>query len=431
MTGHQLFFVTLPRDRVAEPALPDLDRVLSPRPETERKLVTPPVMAGLAHLLLVHVVAAITVWRSPARDALRPVLEGPAKYLVSPFTLWDGAWYEQIARSGYSSQREAAAFWPIYPWLIRAFSRLSGIGIPTTGVLISHIAFLGALLVLYRMIATEHGAAIATRAVWLLALSPVAFFFSALYSESLFLLLSVSAIALAREGRWRGVALALFAVTLTRSAGALVALPVGLALVGQFGWSPRRWWRQGLLLVVAASGPLLFMFRLDRLWGDPLLMLHAQSHWNRVFSWPWQTLWKGFRLIELRYVMGRQTCYDALRDGAWAPCRDALDLRVNSLSDDLALASVLLALALFPIVIRKLNPGDAVYAVALLIFPMFSMAPDSPLLSFPRFLLVSYPLFLALALLLRKRSWFVTVLSIEAITLCWLLSIFARAYFVA
>jgi hypothetical protein len=431
LTGHQSFFATLPRARVAEPALPDLDRVLSPRSKTERKLATPPVMAGLVHLLLVHIVAAITVWRSVGRDALRPDLEGPAKYIVSPLTLWDGAWYEQIARSGYGGQREAAAFWPAYPWLVRAGSRLSGIGIPTTGVLISHIALLGALLVLYRMIATEHGAPIATRTVWLLALSPVAFFFSAFYSESLFLLLSVSAIALAREGRWRGAALALFAVTLTRSAGALVALPVGLALVTQFGWLPRRWWRQGLMLALAASGPLLFAIRLDRLWGDPLLMVHAQSHWNRVFSWPWQTLWKGFRLIELRYVMGRQTCYDALRDGSWAGCGDALDLRVNGLSDDLALASTFLALALFPIVVRKLNPGDAIYAVALFIFPIFSMAPESPLLSFPRYLLVSYPLFIALALLLRKRSWFVIVLSLEAITLCWLLSIFARAYFVA
>ncbi|MGH2549200.1 MAG: mannosyltransferase family protein, partial [Thermomicrobiales bacterium] len=391
MTGHQSFFATLPRERVAKPTLPGLDRVRSSRPKTERFPSTPPVMAGVIHLLLVHIVAAITVWRSPGRDALRPALDGPAKYLVSPLTLWDGAWYEQIARSGYGSQREAAAFWPVFPWLIRVVARLTGMGIPTTGVLISHFAFLGALLMLYRMIAIEHGASIATRTVWLLVLSPVAFFFSALYSESLFLLLSVSAIALAREGRWRGAALALFTVTLTRSAGMLVALPVGLALVAQFGWSPRRWWRQGFLLAVAVSGPLLFMIRLDRLWNDPLLMLHAQSHGNRVFSWPWQTLWKGFRLVELRYVMGRQTCFDALRDGAWAPCRDALDLKVSGLSDDLALASVLLALALLPIVIRKLNPGDAIYAVALLVFPMFSMAPDSPLLSFPRFLLVSYP----------------------------------------
>jgi hypothetical protein len=219
--------------------------------------ISPPIQAGFVHILLVLATVALTVWRSPDRDALRPALSGPSRYLIGPLSIWDGGWYAEIARNGYRERQMSTAFWPLYPFLTGIISRVTGWSVAVSGVLLSNLAFVAALIVLYRLVSQTYGSAIATRTVWLVALCPVAFFFSALYSESLFFLLSLSAIYLARNNRWTLAALALFLATLTRSTGALVIVPVLAALIGQFGWSLRRIWKPGLQLAAALAGPLV------------------------------------------------------------------------------------------------------------------------------------------------------------------------------
>jgi hypothetical protein len=393
--------------------------------------ISPPVQAGLIHIVLVLATVALTVWRSPGRDELRPALSGPSRYLIGPLSIWDGGWYAEIARNGYGERQMSTAFWPLYPFLTGIVSRLTGWSVAVSGVLISNLAFVAALIVLYRLVSQSYGKAIATRTVWLVALCPVAFFFSALYSESLFFLLSLSAIYLARNNRWTFAALALLLATLTRSTGVLVVVPMLAALIGQMGWSLRRAWKQGLQLAAALAGPLVFAAHLNRLWGDPLLMVHIQSQWQRTFSLPWTTLWTGFRRTELIYITGCHACIDGVRQRDWPPCRDALGLNIDSLSDDLAVVSTFAAIAILLYAARKLIAGDLLYALVVFTFPLLSTTADSPLLSMPRFLLVAYPLFIALAMLLKRRWLYFVTLGASAGGLCWLLSIFARAYFVA
>ncbi len=174
-----------------------------------------PALAFIANLVLVHVAAALAVWRSPDRDPLRPAMSGAGRYLVAPLTLWDGGWYERIARSGYAGRPETAAFWPLYPWIVGTASRVTGLSIAVTGIAVSQLSFAAALFVLHQYVAAAYGAEAARRVIWLVALCPVSFFFSAMYTESLFLLLSVAAVALARNSQWTGAALALFLAALT------------------------------------------------------------------------------------------------------------------------------------------------------------------------------------------------------------------------
>ena len=392
--------------------------------------ISPPIQAGIVHFILVLATVAIAVWRSPGRDQLRPAFSSLSRYLVGPLSIWDGAWYERIARSGYD-ERQATAFWPLYPLLVRVVSDATGFSLAVSGVVLSNLALLGALVVLFRLVEQGYGVQVARRSVWLLALFPFAFFFSAFYSESLFLLLSLATILLARGGHWTSAALVLLLTTLTRSAGVLVAIPVVIALVEQRGWSIRRLWSPGLQIAAGLLGPLIFAVHLDRRWNDPLLMAHIQTEWGRAFSWPWDTLWRGFRRTELIYVTGRQTCFDSLQSRQWPPCRDALGLNIDALSDDLAMAFTLIAIALFIVAARKLLLGDALYALAVIVFPLFSTPIDSPPPSMPPFFLTPHPLFIALALLLRQRWLYLATLGASAVMLCWLASIFARAWFVA
>src|SRR5205085_3599106 len=96
------------------------------------------------------------------------------------------------------------------------------------GLLVSLSAFLVALYLLHRLASLELGRETATLAVTLVAVFPAAYCFSAVYSESLFLALSVGAIYGARLGRfgWACAAGALAAAT--RSAGLVLLVPIAL-----------------------------------------------------------------------------------------------------------------------------------------------------------------------------------------------------------
>jgi Gpi18-like mannosyltransferase len=106
------------------------------------------------------------------------------------------------------------------------------------GTLVVLLAFCGALIYLYRLARGMLGDdARAADAVWLLAVYPFAVFYSAVYTESLFLLGALGAFyhfqrgEYARAGAW-GVL-----VGLTRPNGCFLAVPLGILAVAP--WLPR------------------------------------------------------------------------------------------------------------------------------------------------------------------------------------------------
>ena len=175
------------------------------------------------------VLAAIAVGLFPARDAVSvpgwvaPPLGHGWHAIATSFERQDALWFLRIATTGYAAGDGSAAFFPLYPLLVRAVSWLLG-GHPLLGaLLVSHIAFFGSLLVLYDLTTREFSEPVARRAIVYIAIFPTAFFFFAPYSESLFLLLSLVAFREARLGRWGGAALAGALAALTRSLGIVLA----------------------------------------------------------------------------------------------------------------------------------------------------------------------------------------------------------------
>ena len=349
---------------------------------------------------------------------------------VSPLSLWDGGWYDRIAQTGYDSRVENAAFWPLYPLILRLGHELTSLDTRLVGVLVSNAAFFGALILLYRLVELDFVQKIASQTVWLIALNPFAFFFSAVYTESLYLFASVAAIYFGRTGRWTVSALALALACITRSTGIFVLIPLSVMLIGQRGWSLKNSWRPDVQLVAAAAAPLAFFWHLNRLWGDPLVTFRVQEHWGRYGAMPWETLATASRETLRGYFDGRQAC-GTISVSGMQRCRDALGLAPDSLSDDLGLAATLLALALLPYVFWKLGVGYGLYALVATVLPLTNPAAISLLASTPRYLLVIFPFSIAVAFLLSRRSLFYAVASLSAATQCLLLSLFAQAYFIA
>jgi hypothetical protein len=152
-------------------------------------------------------------------------LGGLGDALAAPFARWDSVWYLTIARDGYTPG-PSPAFFPLYPLLVAAVGSV-GPGLLAGGVLVSVAAMLVALRLLWRLTDLELGAAapgVADLAVLVVALGPMAFFFSAVYSESVFLALTLGAFLCGRQERWAWAGLLGGLAAATRSSGLLVVV---------------------------------------------------------------------------------------------------------------------------------------------------------------------------------------------------------------
>ena len=122
--------------------------------------------------------------------ALRP---RTAAELMERLGQWDGAHYLRIAAQGYGG--DEFAFFPLFPYTIKAVAALVPIPPVLVALLLVNIALLGALLVLYLLSERCLGAAIARNVVLLTCLNPMAIFFAIPYTESFYLLFTALTLA--------------------------------------------------------------------------------------------------------------------------------------------------------------------------------------------------------------------------------------------
>jgi len=151
------------------------------------------------------------------------------------------------------------------------------------GMLISNIALLGALFVIYQLAAEIGGDEVAQRTLVYLCIFPTAFFFFPAYNESLFILLTAGAfLAMRRQRWWLAALLGLFAAT-TRSVGVLLVIPY-LFEVWQAYHQQLASWRQSvsrlLLVVLIPLGLGLYALYCWNIRGNPLAFAVVQSHWG-------------------------------------------------------------------------------------------------------------------------------------------------------
>ena len=343
-------------------------------------------------LTLLAILAGLSIpSRTPGGTAPYPPPALPALWdrLVGVWAHWDGLWYLQIATAGYHPGDGTTAFLPLYPWAVGLLGLLLGGRYLLAGVILSSLIFAGVLLLLYRLVREQYAPDLAPCTVLYLAIFPAAFFFWAIYSEGLFLLLALGMFYAAGRGRWWVAGLCMAAAFWTRPFG-IVLIPcllVELALAWR-GADSGRVVRPRALDVLAALGvPLLAGLAL-LVWsalalGNPLVFLSTQADWNRAFSWPWETVINAFKVaaaMQFQYQEENQSWF--------------------------YLATLILfgVLAVAGWARNWLRLPHALYLTLGLLFPLFSATPRNPLLSFPRFVLVLFPAFILLAAA-GRRPW--------------------------
>src|SRR5215204_745031 len=220
--------------------------------------------------------------------SLTHVLADP---VLAPLARWDSVWYLRIADSGYGDSAPRAAFFPLYPLLIRAVATPFGASegaLLVAAYALSLAAFVAALFLLHRL--TELGRRLARPTLLLLAVFPAAVYFGAPYSESLFLLLAVGAFYAARSGHWAWAGTCAGLASGTRSAGLLLLIPLAM-----LWWSSRpRRPRDGAWLLLAPLGIAAYAAWLGLVEGDALRFLDVQEAWSRELKAPLAGAWDGF-----------------------------------------------------------------------------------------------------------------------------------------
>jgi Mannosyltransferase (PIG-V) len=370
-------------------------------------------------VLLVAVFAALSF--GPATGGLAE--ENAAKFdelglthaladpVLSPLARWDAVWYLRIADSGYRGSDARAAFFPLYPLLVRSLSTPLG-GSPAALLVAAYVvamaAFVGALALLYRLVSLELGRPLARPTLLLLSVFPAAVFFGAPYAESLFLLLAVAAFLAARTDHWTWAGTAAAGAAATRSAGVLLLVPLVM-----LWWTSRgRRARDAAWLALVPLGLAAYALFLGLTEGDALRFLDVQDAWSRDLTVPLGGAWDGL-----------VAAWDGLRQLASGQ-KDVVYFEVAA-GDPYRIAAVnimLFGTLVFAViacagVLRRLPAAYGTWVAVSLLLPLTFPVKPQPLMSLPRFVAVLFPMFMWLALWCEERRATERAVAISAVGL--------------
>jgi hypothetical protein len=370
-------------------------------------------------VLLVAVFAALSF--GPATGGLAE--ENAAKFdepglthafadpVLSPLARWDAVWYLRIADSGYRGSDARAAFFPLYPLLVRTLSMPLG-GSPAALLVAAYAvamaAFAGALALLFRLVSLELGRPLARPALLLLSVFPAAVFFGAPYAESLFLLLAVAAFLAARTDHWAWAGAAAAGAGATRSAGVLLLLPLVM-----LWWTSRgRRARDAAWLALVPLGIAAYALFLGLTEGDALRFLDVQDAWSRELTVPLGGAWDGLIAAwdGLRQLASGQKDVVYFEIAAGDPYRIAA---INIM----LFGTLVFAVIACAGVLRRLPAAYGAWAAVSLLLPLTFPVKPQPLMSLPRFVAVLFPIFMWLALWCEERRATERAVAISAVGL--------------
>lgn len=345
---------------------------------------------------------------------------------------WDTEHFLTIATQGYTAPKETA-FFPLYSLLDRGV--LLFIHNPLiAGLLISNLAALIMLVVLYRLVLEDFGHERASRTVLYFVIFPSAFFFAAAYNESLFVCLTLLSFYHMRHSHWWLAGLFGLLASLTRSVGILLLVPFCYEYIRQhssLATTPNvasngvvaRLVRARLAIrlniisgICIPAGTGLFALYCYLQFHDPLTFAHAQSLWGRELSLPW-------------YGMLRSIHFITHSSGTFSfqSLRNILDLTPNVV--------VLLLITLsfvgpwkFPRTLWSYALYAAVLYFFFLLYPV--RASLYPLQSTFRFMLEIFPAFIVLAGIGKYRTFNLSYLMVSGAMLFFFLTQFLTGYWI-
>jgi Gpi18-like mannosyltransferase len=321
---------------------------------------------------------------------------------------WDSEWYFKIVTDGYQyngdpTVQQNIVFYPLFPMLARALAAIGGLAPADAMLLVSNVAGVLAIVMLFKLVREEFGDQLALATIALLSFFPASVLLSAGYTEPLALLLIVSFfLALNRKYYLSAALLAGLAVA-TRSTG-IVLLPVLLWEM----WLNRdqKPFLPALLpcVVVATSGIWLFMIYLWSAFGTPLAFADGQLAFH-----------EGTTLTTRLVAALKLEPFTRMILNDWNPWGQASWF-------------TLLFIVLIVLGWSRLRSSWTLFAMAVLLLPYLTLSGGpAGFVSMSRFNLVSFPLFVVLAHFGLRAKWLLAgVIGLFGASLFMNTALFAR-----
>lgn len=335
-----------------------------------------------------------------------------ADHLLQMWANFDGPRYLQLAQIGQIERWDSLllTLFPLYPWLIGIFSLIFSPLV--SSLLISNICLVISLILLYKLVKMDFDSKVAKMSLLLLLIFPTSFVLGSVYTESLFLLLSIGSIYLMRQNRFMCAGVLVSLAGLTRFLG-VALIPVLLIEYIQAVKSNKLklFGPQFAGVIIAPLGLISYLyFQYVRI-GDPLFLLNSYSDFM---------LSSGFE----KFILPHQVFYRYLKMFIFSGNRlDPFYFTVV-----LELVVVVLSFALSVLALKYTRKSYAVFSLLILFIPMFS----GTFHSLPRIVLVAFPIFIMAAKFISRVS-----LRFQQIIFTFLLlvgficiSLFTRGYFV-
>lgn len=327
---------------------------------------------------------------------------GQRASVVAALSRWDGRWYADIARFGYSydpQQPSTVAFFPGYPLTARVWASTTGMTIEASLLCLSHLFFVCFLVVLslYVRRRTERAAFLPALSVCLFALWPTTVFCRMAYSESLFLFVAVlSLYCMDRNSTPFGVSVLVGAATAIRL--------VGVALVFVFVlwlWSGRRPGRSRLslfaLTVLSCWGIFSYCLFLHARFGEPFAFSLAQANWRPGDGGSWSDY--------LVAMVTFRPLWDVYRPESssfwlrWEPIGNPIFSLQFANPIWVGITAMLVAVGAY---LRFLNSRESIYSGVVLLVPYIGHSETGLMFSQGRYAMVAFPACFVLAKLMVR-----------------------------
>lgn len=362
-------------------------------------------------LTIVAFIAIQVLPFQPSFPYYEQLLEPLGPRILNAWANFDGVHYLTIIEKGYFGTGSIQAFFPLYPYLTKIVTSF----IPNpiiAAVIISTTSFYLALLFLYRLVAMDESDAVARKTIYLLLLAPTAFFFTAFYTESIFLLFVVLAFYQARKKSFVSAGLFGALAAATRLVG-IFLIPALLVEV----WLQRKSRKLSikdnapkiLASCIPATGLLAYMSYLHRVFNDSLLFIHVQSDFgverqvDRIILL-YQVFWRYAKMVAT--VTKHSLLY------------------YNVL---LELSASILFLILILSSFKHTRKSYAVFAFFAFIAPTLT----GTFTSMPRYILVLFPAFILISKTVKDKQAFVFILAVSSLLLIINTMLFIQGYWVA
>lgn len=329
---------------------------------------------------------------------------------LGPAWLWlwgnfDGAHYIKISQFGY---REAftQAFFPIYPFLIKVVSYLTQNSL-ASGLLISHLSFIGFIYFFIKLGRLDYSKKTLQWAVLLFLLFPTSFYLFSVYSESLFLFLTVLVFYLSRKKKFLLAAIIAGIASATRLVG-IFLLPVILWEYWQVNKKKNYFHLAGLSLF-SASGLLLYLNFLSKRFSDKFIFINSQPGFGagRQVNKLILIYQVAFRYIKMLFTV--------------SPQNDIYFVVLFEFLLSISFLGLIIWAAL-----KKFRPSYLLFIIPAYLLPTLT----GTFLSMPRFLLTAFPLFYLLGNL-KNTKLKALIAIISTLLLSWAFLRFSRGYWLA